>query len=125
MSDNRSNGLETDSSAFFSLLEAIRFNLCRILNLKCEIYMYYQLTLSIQAFKTEQKVYPEISHSSRSPTLPYAKNPDQIMLNTLFVSLCFCDPISSNNLTNSGMFCNQSLTGEFVYRSTLFSVFQT
>ena len=35
------------------------------------------------------------------------------MLNTLFVSFRFCDPVSSNNLTNSGMFYSQSLTGEF------------
>ena len=34
------------------------------------------------------------------------------MLNTLFVSFCVCDPISSTNRTNSGMFYNQSLTGE-------------
>ena len=33
-----------------------------------------------------------ISHSLRSSTLPYAKNPDQIMLNT-FVSFCFCDAL--------------------------------
>ena len=43
----------------------------------------------------------------------YAKNSDQIMVDTLVVSFCFCDPISSNNLTNSGMSHNQSLTGEF------------
>ena len=34
------------------------------------------------------------------------------MLNALFASFCFCDRISSNNLTNNGMFYNQSLTGE-------------
>ena len=33
------------------------------------------------------------------------------MLNT-FVSFCFCDPVSTNNVTNSGMFYNQSLTDE-------------
>ena len=34
------------------------------------------------------------------------------MLNTLFVSFCFHDRISSNNLKNNEMFYNQSLTGE-------------
>ena len=69
-----------------------------------------------RSFQNRTEIYPEIlrfPHSSRSPTLPYAnRGNDQITLNTLFVSFCFCDRISSNNLTNKGMFQNQSLTGE-------------
>ena len=54
MLDNWRNGLKMESSAIFSSLDAIWFILCRIWNLKCEIYVY-QLTLSIEAFKIEQK----------------------------------------------------------------------
>lgn len=85
------------ASPFFFLLDAIRFILCRISSLKCE--MYYQVTLSIQGFQNTTEVYPENLKFHILQDHPhwhnYAKHPEQIMLNTLLVSFCFCDPISS------------------------------
>ena len=103
-----------DSSAIFSLLDAIQLILCRISNLKCKIY--YQLTLAIQGFQNQTEIYPEILKFHILQGCPhyhnYAKNVDQIVLNT-FVSFCFGNPIRSNNRTNSRIFYNQWLTGEF------------
>ena len=60
------------------------------------------------SFQNRREIYPEILKFHILQDRPHyhlEKNPDQIMLPHIFVSFCFCDPMSSNNLTNRGCFC--------------------
>ena len=56
---NWHNSLETESSKIFSLLDAIHFILCGILNLKCERY-HLPTNLFNTSFQNRTEIYPEI-----------------------------------------------------------------
>ena len=113
MSDNRSNGLETGElrNFFFVRCNPVNF----IWNIEPQMRNILQLTLSIQAFKIVHKFILKFCILQDRPHYRICKNILTRLCRThLFVSSCFCDPMRSNNLTNSGKFYNKSLTGELI-----------
>ena len=88
----------------------------------------FKLTLSIQAFKIEQKFIQKSGNFTlvmvRLPALPYAKIPDQIFKFVFVIQWLYSET------SDSRMLHKQSLTGElhwswFVLFCCFFSVFQT